>query len=116
MNRVFFQLALIAAAMLPVHANAAYECNVSVRNVLVYSGGLVNIYHNARGDYTMLCNLSADYNGVSANTCTIWTAMLLAIKKKNGTASFYYNGTGSCATMLTYTDAPVPVYIADVTP
>lgn len=46
----------------------------------------------------------------------MWTAMLQAIKKKNGLATFYYGGTGSCATMPTYGGAPVPGYIGDITP
>lgn len=39
--------------------------------------------------------------------------MLQSTKKKGGTANFYFNGEGSCATMGTYINAPVPVYIGD---
>jgi hypothetical protein len=109
-------LALLASAVLPFHAFAAYECSVSVKNVLVYKDGIVNVLHNGRGDYTIICSMSADYAGVSVSTCAMWTAMLQAIKKKNGVATFYYDGVGSCATLPTYAAAPVPVYIGDVTP
>ena len=109
-------LALLAAVMLPIHANAAYSCNVNVKYVLVYGTGMVNVLHSGASDWTMICSLTADYGGVSVSTCSMWTAMLLAIKKKNGTATFYYDGTGSCATLPTYGSAPIPIYIGDMTP
>jgi hypothetical protein len=111
-----YTLTLIASALLPFNAMAVYECNVTVKNVLVYSSGMVNLLHSGRGDYTFICNLSEDYRGVSVTTCAMWTAMLQAIKKKNGLANIYYDGTGSCATLPNYSSAPIPVYIGDVTP
>jgi hypothetical protein len=106
----------LAAALVSFHANAAYECNVSVKNVLIYAGGEVNVLHTGRGDYTVICNLNSVYGGAPPATCAMWTAMLQAIKKKNGIANFYYGGTGSCSTLPTYGSAPVPGYIGDVTP
>ena len=107
---------LALASLLPLHAVAHYECNVKVVNVLVYHNGVVNVLHAGRGDYTVICNLNSDYGTVSPTTCAMWAAMLQAIKKKNGLANFYYEGSGSCATLATYGSAPVPVYIGDVTP
>jgi hypothetical protein len=109
-------MALIVALSLPLSAHAVYECNVSVGQVLVYRDGIVNVLHSGRGDFTIICNLASDYQSVHPTTCAMWTAMLQAIKKKSGRASFYFDGTGSCATMPTYWSAPVPVYIGDVTP
>jgi hypothetical protein len=102
--------------VLPFHARAAFECNVTVKHVLVYADGSVNVLHSGRGDYTVICNMQTNNGNVSEGTCAMWTAMLQAIKKKNGTANFYYPGTGSCSTLPTYWNAPVPVYIGDVTP
>lgn len=116
MRKRSWGLMLLASAVFPFNAVAAYECGVSVKNVLVYKDGLVNILHSGRGDYTIICSLGSDYAGVSVGTCAMWTAMLQAIKKKNGTATFYYDGVGSCATLPTYGASPVPVYIGDVTP
>ena len=107
---------LLAAVFLPVHVFAQYECNVKVINVLVYKDGMVNVLHSGRGDYTVICNMAGDYGGVSLTTCAAWTAMLQSIKKKNGTANFYYAGSGACSTLPTYWSSPVPVYIGDVTP
>jgi hypothetical protein len=36
------------------------------------------------------------------------------MKKNNGTARFYFDGTGSCATLPTYWRSPAPAYIGDV--
>jgi hypothetical protein len=108
--------AVLASAVLPFNAVAAYECSVRVNTVLVYKDGIVNVLHSGRGDYTIICSMSGDYAGVSVSTCAMWTAMLQAIKKKNGVATFYYDGVGSCATLPTYAAAPVPLYIGDLTP
>jgi hypothetical protein len=102
--------------MLPLNAKAAFECNVKIVNVLVYGNGSVNVLHSGRQDYTVVCNLDSAIGGVSPTTCALWTAMLQAIKKKNGTAEFFFWGNESCATMGTYGAAPIPVYIGDVTP
>lgn len=110
------KLLLFLAATLSLNANAAYECNVKVLSVLIYADGTVNVLHSGRGDYTVICYLNSDSAGVSPTTCAMWTGMLQAIKKKNGTANFYFAGEGSCATLPTYSSAPRPVYIGDVTP
>lgn len=112
LRKLFF----IFLLMLPMHAWAVYFCNVKVANVLIYQDGSVNVLHSGRGDYTYICNLSNERNQVSTTTCAMWTGMLLAIKKNNGTAQFYFNGDGDCSTMATYASAPVPVYIGDVMP
>lgn len=109
-------VAAVMACLLPLHANAAYECNVKVKSVLVYSNGLLNVLHSGRGDYTFLCSLNAEYGGASPVVCASWFAMLEHIKKKDGNANFYYPGTGSCETLPTYGNAPVPTYVGDVTP
>ncbi len=104
------------ALFLPIYASAAFECTSKVANILVYSDELVNILHSGRGEYTVICSLKTELAGVSISTCAMWVGMLQAIKKKDGLANFYYAGTGTCATLPTYSSAPVPVYIGDVTP
>lgn len=109
-------LAALAIATLPVHSFAAFDCTASVKNVLVYSSGMVNVFHTGRNDYTMVCSMNGDFKGVSSTTCAAWVGMLQAIKRKNGVANFYYADSGSCATLPTYGNSPAPVYIGDVTP
>jgi 5,10-methenyltetrahydromethanopterin hydrogenase len=109
-------VALLITLLLPLQAQAAFECTVSVANVLVYRDGAVNVLHSGRGDYTYMCSLNGTYGGVDTATCAMWASMLQAIKKKNGRAALYFDGSGSCATLPTYGSAPVPVYVGDVTP
>lgn len=116
MQRTVRNLVLLSAALLPLQAVAVYSCAASVQRVLVYRDGMVNVLHSGRGDYTMICSMNGNHGDVSSTTCAMWTAMLQAIKKKNGVAEFYFDGNGSCATLPTYGSAPIPVYIGDSTP
>jgi hypothetical protein len=108
-------VALMMACLVSLHANAAFVCDVKVSRVLVYTNGMVNVLHSGRGDYTVICDLNAVRLGVSPTTCAMWTGMLQAIMKKNGTATFYYDGDSTCALLPTYGSSPAPVYVGDVT-
>ena len=100
-----------ALALTPISASAAFQCSASISKVLTYKSGVVNVMHSGRNDYTVVCSLSAERLGVSVATCAMWAATLHNIKRSGGTATFYYDGTGSCSTIATYESAPVPTYI-----
>jgi len=116
---VFHRIGAIAAVSVlmaaPFHARADYACVVDVRGVLPYAGGMVNVLHSGRGDWTMICSLDQTYtNGpasVSPNTCAMWTSLLLRAMKDNQKVEFWFPGTGSCAALGTYGSAAVPTYI-----
>lgn len=114
MRKLARLLALVVAASLPMQSFAAYECNVNLQYVLVYGNGAVNVLHSGRGDYTVVCNLNESYKGVSPTTCAMWTGLLLGAKKRNAKVTFYYGGEGSCSTLPTYGEAPVPGYIGEI--
>jgi hypothetical protein len=105
---------VVLAALMPLQAHAVFECTVKINNVLIYRDGAVNVLHTGRGDYTVVCNLNAERLGVSPVTCAMWAAMLQHIKKNNGNANFYFEGTGSCATLPVYGESPAPLYIGNV--
>jgi hypothetical protein len=107
---------LLVLSLVSPYSSAAFDCNVSIRNVLIYTDGSVNILHSGRGDYTVICNLNAERQGVSPAVCGMWTGMLQLIKRKGGQANFYFDGTGTCAELPVYAGSPAPVYIGDVTP
>jgi hypothetical protein len=109
-------LLCILLVLIPSQSFAYYQCNVQVRDVLVYGDGSVNVRHTGRNDFTYVCNLQAVRLGVGVSTCAMWTSLLLNVKKNNSTAQFYFDGTGSCAALPTYTSAPAPLYIGDITP
>jgi hypothetical protein len=87
------------AALMPLQAHAVFECMVKINHVLIYRDGAVNVHHTGRGEYTVVCNLNAERQGVSPVTCAMWAAMLQHIKKNNGNAHFYFDGEGSCAAL-----------------
>lgn len=114
MKTLISLLASVSMLTVPFEANAAFSCDTKVPHVLVYADGLVNVFHSVRNNYTVLCSLSEPRLGVTPSTCAMWTGMLLAIKKKDGIAQFWYNVDGDCTTMGVYGNAPVPTYIGDV--
>ncbi|SFX47019.1 hypothetical protein SAMN03097694_2349 [Janthinobacterium lividum] len=111
---IITSMVFLLSAILPISSFAAFQCSVKVIKVLVYSTGTVNIMHSGRNDYTVICNLNFNSGDVTPVTCAMWTAMLQSIKKKDGTAVFYFNEDGTCATMNIYEKAPIPIYIGDV--
>jgi hypothetical protein len=106
-------IAVIATAT-SFHAHADFYCVVNVQAVLPYYEGSVNVLHSGRGDYTYICNLNSTRTSglsVEPQTCAMWTALLLQAKRNNTPVTFWYSGSGSCATLATYSNSPVPVYI-----
>lgn len=112
---------LIASALIGLltagQAWADFNCSVNVLGVIPYNSGQVNVLHSGRGDWTMICSLTETYTGgltVKPETCAMWTAILLQAKKNNTPVTIYFPGTGTCATIATYGNAPVPIYIGPV--
>lgn len=103
-------LALLASQ----YSSANFECQVDLHRVLVYQNGSVNVLHTGRGDYTQICNLKGNWKNIDTVTCSMWTSMLQNLQNNNKKAEFYYNGSGSCSTLPTYTDSPAPKYIGSV--
>lgn len=105
---------LTGLLLMSVSSQAAFHCTVDVKKVLVYSNGLINVLHSGRNDYTVICNLKTETKGVSIPTCAMWTSMLQNIKKAKTKAIFYYPGEGTCTSLPTYGNAPIPTYIGDI--
>jgi hypothetical protein len=102
--------------VLSLNVSASFHCNVDVINVLIYSNGNVNVKHTGRGDYTVICNLKQERQGVSIATCALWASILSGYEKENKKATFYYNTApdySSCAELPIYNSAPAPVYIGN---
>lgn len=108
-------IVFLFAGLLSAQANAAFYCDVSMKNILIYKDGTVNVLHSGVSNYTFLCNMNVERQGVTPTVCAMWTGMLQQIKKKNGTAIFYYEGTSTCAQLPTYDASPAPFYIGDST-
>jgi hypothetical protein len=113
MNKLLVSMVL---TMLPVSALADYSCSATLTAVLVYNDGSINVFHPARNDYTYICNLNTPRLGVDTTTCAVWTALMLSARKNGTPVTFYYPGTGSCATLPVYSNSPAPTYIGEYAP
>jgi len=88
-----------------------------VKRVLIYGTGNVNLLHSGRNNWTVVCNLSEERKGVSVTTCAMWVSLLQDFKKRDASATFYYNTTpeyDSCTELPTYSNSPAPVYIGEL--
>lgn len=112
--RFSISISISISMLFSMSSFAAYECSVSMTRILIYKSGAVNVLHTGRGDYTYICNLKEERDGVSIVTCAMWTSMLQSIKKENAQATFYYSGEGSCSTLPIYGSSPAPVYIGQI--
>jgi len=101
----------IVLGTLPVSAFADFSCSTKVTAVLVYADGSVNVFTAVRNDYTYVCNLETPRLGIEVTTCAMWTAALFDAKKSASNIGLYYSGTGSCATLATYSGSPAPYYL-----
>lgn len=102
------------ALAMPIQALAAFNCEVDVSKVLIYKDGNVNVVHSGRNDFTVICNLKTERQGVSITTCAMWASMLQNVQNNDVRAIFYYGEAGTCATLPIYGDTPAPVYIGTV--
>ncbi|RYV04080.1 hypothetical protein SOPP22_01370 [Shewanella sp. OPT22] len=93
---------------------AAFNCEVEIKRVLVYATGEVNILHTGRNDYTFICNAKGTWKGIDTVTCALWVSMLQSTQNNNKKAIFYYSGSGTCASLPTYSTSPAPVYIGTI--
>ncbi|MDT3334955.1 hypothetical protein Q4Q49_06545 [Shewanella sp. SP1S1-7] len=105
---------LVLSLCLISKSYAVFNCEADVNRILVYGDGTVNVLHSGRGDYTVICNTKGTFKGVDTVTCSLWIGMLQSMQNNNKKAIFYYSGDGTCATLTTYSNAPVPVYIGSI--
>jgi hypothetical protein len=108
MKKLLLSMVLVS---LPMSAFADFSCQAVPTVVLVYGEGSVNVFHAGRNDYTYVCNVTTPRLGIDPVTCAMWTAILLSAKKDNRLVSFYYAGSGTCATLPVYSNSPAPYYI-----
>lgn len=89
-------------------------CSGAVNSLLIYNDGTVNLRGSWRDDYTHICNLKTDRQGIDVMTCAMWVNTIEAARKLNATIFTYYSRSAdaglTCDTLPTYSNAPAPVY------
>jgi hypothetical protein len=104
---------LLCAAGASCYA-ADFQCSGTVQYALLYADGTVNIMTSWRGDYTYLCSTSGSWapaTAVPQEVCLSWYATAVKAAAEGRHVAVYYSGTTyTCATLPTYSGAPVPLY------
>ncbi|GEM77693.1 hypothetical protein [Vibrio sagamiensis] len=108
------KLVALISIFIPFYSFADFSCTVSVERVLVYGNGSVNIKHSGHDDFTYICNTKGTWKGIDTVTCSLWVGMLQSTQNNDKKAIFYYPGSGTCATLPIYGNAPAPTYIGAI--
>jgi len=91
-----------------------FQCSGTVQYALLYNDGTVNIMTSWRNDYTYLCSTTGSWApaaAVSQDVCLSWYATAVKAAAEGKHVAIYYSGTTyTCATIPTYSGAPVPLY------
>lgn len=69
-------LFIIAITVSNIAHATSIGCHGTVSPLLVYKDGSVNIRTSYRGDYTYICNLKTERQGVSITTCATWVGVI----------------------------------------
>ena len=109
-------LVISALSSFPLTATAGpnFGCSGKVNSVLIYASGAVNIRADWRNDYTYICNVNSEWNGVSPLMCALWVNDLNTSRKVDADVRVYYYGSDDytgCADLPTYSNSPAPVYV-----
>ena len=106
--RIFIVLAMLFAASI---ASAATYCSGTVSEYYIDSSGRLVIFSTWRADWTALCSTQGNWNGIAAETCFSWAAIVNSAKVHNKSLGVYYSGDAVCNTLPTYENSPAPFYV-----
>jgi hypothetical protein len=105
----------LTLALLPLllagQVHAQQYCTTTVSNLYVAKDGSVIVNAAIRGDYLQLCNLNADWKGVSPMTCAAWHTLTRSAVTRKSTMTLYYAETTPCNLIPYYGNAPSPYYV-----
>ena len=105
--------ALVTAAMLGVSqpAAAAVSCQGTITGKSVIYDGSVLIRGSWRGDYTQICNIKAEWNGVTPDVCATWVAMADAALSMGKSLYLWYPDNDACGTLPVWSASPRPYQV-----
>ncbi|MCG9684030.1 hypothetical protein L1D31_15830 [Vibrio sp. Isolate23] len=106
------KILLLTAILFSTHSMADITCYGTVKNVLQYANGNINVYTSYRGDYTVMCNIEKHWKGVSPEACQGMLSVLLTAQSTGKTIITYYSGDKyTCSNLPRYGGAPGPIYV-----
>lgn len=106
------KILLLTAILFSSHSMADITCYGTVKNVLQYGNGSINVYMSYRGDYTVMCNIEKHWKGVSPEACQGMLSVLLTAQSTGKSIATYYSGDQyTCSNLPHYGSAPGPIYV-----
>ncbi|AIU68023.1 hypothetical protein ABF162_14185 [Vibrio coralliilyticus] len=106
------KILLLAVILFSTHSMADITCYGTVKNILQYADGNINVYTSYRSDYTVMCNIDKHQKGVSPEACQGMLSVLLTAQSTGKNIATYYNGDQyTCQNLPTYSATPGPIYV-----
>lgn len=106
------KILLLTAILFSTSSIANIGCVGTVKDILQYAGGDINVLTSYRGDYTVMCNIEKHWNGVSPEACQGMLSILLTAQSTGKKIMTRYNGDQySCQNLPTYSATPGPSYV-----
>lgn len=112
---------LSALLMLSAPASAQTPllyCSGNLNKMYIHENGDLMVFMSYRNDWTKICNIKADHQGVSPIVCQAWLSSLKDALAGNGTGTgtrmsvtIQYVTTQTCSTLSTYSTSPKPGYV-----
>ncbi|WP_130107731.1 hypothetical protein [Iodobacter fluviatilis] len=90
---------------------ASHACTSKVSNLYINSSGFVTASFAFRSEFLAICNLNADWKGVSPITCAGWFSILKSAVTRQTDVVLHYLDIAACNTLPTYEGAPAPFYV-----
>lgn len=114
MKVVMFRIFILLLALPAVGFSGSYPCTGKIDNFFITRTGNVELYSTEMYGNSIgrnICNTSANWKGVTVDTCKVWASTILAqIAQKKPTKIYYLtDDAASCAATLTYDSSPCPL-------
>lgn len=112
--KILYAAAVLSAALYPTQTFAVGYCTGTINRILVQNDGLLMVFPSWRNDWVALCSVSSVWNGISTQACNAWVAQAtsLSLTLKTSVITFQsLANDAACATMPTYSAAPLANYI-----
>jgi hypothetical protein len=102
-------VALIAASG-NAHANPIW-CTGTISHLWVDNAGIVYVLPSWRQDHTAICVINGTWNGITAELCRSWYALLMTARASGQRLTVYYTQPYTCDNLPRYGSTPAPGYV-----
>lgn len=109
---MFKKTLVLALLVICTMASAQTQwCSGKVSALFVSSDGGLLFNAEFRGSYIQVCNVNAEWKGVSQATCLNWAALLRSAVSRKANTVIYYPNLSACTSIETYGAAVAPGYV-----